>query len=241
MAAQSFAPVVLLTRPAAQSARFAETLRERVPGLHTVISPLITPTILSPVLPDKPWQGVILTSETGAQAAGRLKAALPPLAFCVGDRTALAASAAGFTPLSAQGDAEALLALILSKAGRPLIHLRGREARGDLAKRLSAHGIETDEAVVYAQEEQPLTAEAVALLQGQAPVLAPVFSPRTAEILLAECRRIGVAAPLTLACLSPAVFAAAGDFPVRRVVAAEPNAESMAETVFKHLAAGQGA
>ena len=30
MAAQSFAPVVLLTRPTAQSARFAETLREEI-------------------------------------------------------------------------------------------------------------------------------------------------------------------------------------------------------------------
>jgi uroporphyrinogen-III synthase len=241
MAAQSIAPVVLLTRPAAQSARFAERLRARMPGLTIVTSPLIAPTYLNPIILLKPWKGIILSSETGAEAAGRIKASLPDLAFCVGDRTAQAARAAGFIPRSAEGDAEALLALILSQPMAPLLHLRGREARGELAKRLSANGIETDEAVVYAQDEQSLTYEAIALLHGPSPILAPVFSPRSAEILAAECRRIKASAPVTLLGMSAAVAAVAGPWSANALVAAQPTAESMADRVIEHLAAGYGA
>ncbi len=241
MAAQSFAPVVLLTRPAVQSARFAESLRAGIAGCRTVTSPLIAPVFLDPVLPVKPWRAIILSSETGAEAAGRIRASLPDLAFCVGDRTAQAAEAAGFLARSARGDAEALLALILSDPVHPLLHLRGRDARGDLAERLSANGVEADEALVYAQEEQPLTAEAIALLQGINPVLAPVFSLRSAEILGAACRRIGAKAPVTLVAMSAAVAAAAGPWARNTLVATEPTAESMVSTLIKHFAAGQGA
>jgi uroporphyrinogen-III synthase len=241
MAAQSIAPVVLLTRPTVQSARFADILRARVPELKIVTSPLIAPVLLSPIMPLKPWKAIILSSETGAEAAGRIKATLPDLAFCVGDRTAQAARAAGFVTRSADGDAEALLTLILSHPIGPLLHLRGREARGDLAKRLSANGIETDEAVIYAQEEQPLTDEAIALLQGATPVLAPVFSPRSAEILAAECRRTMASAPMTLLGMSAAVTAVGGPWTANTLVAAQPTAESMADMIIEHLAAGQGA
>ncbi len=240
MAAQSFAPVVLLTRPAAQSARFAASLLDRLPGLRIVTSPLIAPRFLTPDLPEGRFAAIILTSETGAMAAARLPG-LPRLAYCVGDRTAEVARAFGFTSLSAGGDAESLLALILSAPRAPLLHLRGREARGDLMQRLTLSGIATQEAVVYAQEEQSLSGEAVALLQGQTPVIAPVFSPRSAEILCGEGVRHHATTPLTLIAMSAAVAVAAGPLGAAIHIAPQPTGESMLETTLKSLVAGQGA
>jgi uroporphyrinogen-III synthase len=234
MAIQSFRPVVLLTRPQGQSARFAESLHARAPGMRIVTSALLEPVLLNPVLGGGPWAAVILTSQTGAEVAGRIKAVLPDLAFCVGLKTGEAAREAGFTPIVSDGDAEALLALILSHPKAPLLHLRGREARGDLARRLSASGLPAEEVVVYAQDPRPLTPEAVALLQGPAPVIVPLFSPRSAEILAAECHRVAATAPLILIAMSGAV-ARAADFPGHPMqIVAHPDGTNMVEAVLAH-------
>lgn len=235
MPAQSLAPTVLLTRPAAQSASFAQSLQARVEGLRVVVSPLMVTVFHTVTLPKEPLQGVILTSQTGAEAAGRLRTQLPDLAYCVGDRTAQVAREAGFRVQSAQGDAEALLALILREKPQALIHLRGREARGDLAQRLSAAGVFTQERVVYAQDAQPLSDEAVAVLSGKAPVLVPLFSPRSAEILGAAWQGLATHAPLVVVAISQAVAEAAAFCPTKPVLAAHPDAPSMLDAVLAQL------
>ncbi len=241
MAAQSFDPIVLLTRPAAQSERFAQSLRARVPTVRIVMSPLLVPTSVAVDLPDTSLAGIILTSQTGAEAAGRLRAQLPDLAYCVGERTAEVAKALGFNVRSALGDAAALHDLILGESHGPLLHLRGREARGDLARRLSASGVPTTEVVVYAQDKQPLTNEAVVVLTGTTLVVSPLFSPRSAEILGAECQRIAATAPLTLIAMSKAVADCAGFSARPPLIAQHPDAESMLAAVVAHLIAAQGA
>ena len=233
--AQSLAPAVLLTRPAAQSASFAHSLQAQVAGLRVVISPLMAPVFMAVTLPQGPLQGVILTSQTGAEAAGHLRAHLPDLAYCVGDRTAQVAQAAGFRVISAQGDAEALLALILREKAQGLIHLRGREARGDIARRLSAAGLPTQERVVYAQEVQSLNEQAVALLSGDAMVLVPLFSPRSAEILGAAWASLPHHAPLSVVAISQAVAQAAAFCPTKPVIAAQPDAPAMLDAVLAQL------
>ena len=235
MPAQSLAPTVLLTRPAAQSASFAQSMQARVEGLRVIVSPLMTTVFLTVTLPKDPLQGVVLTSQTGAEAAGRLRTQLPDLAYCVGDRTAQVAREAGFRVQSAQGDAEALLALILREKPQALIHLRGREARGDLAQRLSAAGVFTQERVVYAQDAQPLSDEAVAVLSGKAPVLVPLFSPRSAEILGAAWQGLATHAPLVVVAISQAVAEAAAFCPTKPVLSAHPDAPSMLDAVLALL------
>ncbi|NBZ86709.1 uroporphyrinogen-III synthase [Stagnihabitans tardus] len=221
--------LILLTRPAPQSERFAAAL-----GLDCLISPLIAPRFLFPAIP--PHEALILTSETGALAARGLA---PCRAFCVGDRTAATARALGFDATSASGDAEALIALILSAPVAPLLHLRGREARGEIAARLTAAGVPTAEALAYAQEEQDLTAEAQAALRGQTPVIAPLFSPRSAQILAAEAKRIGATAPLRVVAMSQAVAQAARSLDPSALIAARPDGDSMLEatlTLWNRLA-----
>ena len=237
MAPQSF----LLTRPAAQSARFADALCARFGAdSRIVIAPLMAPVFLHPALPDIPFGALILTSETGAEAARRLSAEgipLPIHAYCVGDRTAACAAAAGFMPFSAKGDANGLLTLIRQSAPQgPLLYLRGTDSRGDVAKTLILAGIETCQAIVYTQIAQPLTPAAAALLARTDPVIVPLFSPRSARLLAA----LGpFKAPLCVGALSPAVASAAAILsPATMVTAAHPDAANMLDALDTLLAAG---
>ena len=237
MTAQSHPPVILLTRPADPSARFATALRARFPDLHIVTSPLIAPTFPLVSLPGRKWTAVIFTSETAVQAAKRIAAdghTLPELAFCVGDQTAQTAQAAGFQALSAQGDGATLLAFIQAQSLRgPMLYLHGRETRLDIAERLESSGIETFSCLTYAQNAQPLTAEATALLHAPSAILAPVFSPRTGQILAQECARIGATAPLHVVAISAAAGAA---FPQANLtLTCRPDATAMLAAIALRL------
>lgn len=234
MTSQSRAIPVLLTRPSGSADRFANDLMVRLKDqIRVVQSPLMQPEALSPDWPDLPYGAVILTSETGALSAARLLdegRSLPTLAYCVGDRTAEVARAAGFVAHSAQGDAEALLDMILSlPEPGPYLHLRGRDARGDLAPRLAAKGRPAHAAIVYDQRPIALTDDARALLAGHDPVIVPLFSPRTAQLF---CDQAPKGAPLWIAAISQgAAKAVSGLSPARLKVAERPDAASMLAVV----------
>lgn len=217
-------PAVILTRPAAQSARFATQLRARLgEGFDILTAPLMAPEFPTTRLPDGPFSALILTSGTALEALPHLTGALPRRAYCVGHRTAEAARALGLDAVSADGDAEALLALLLDQ--RPeggLLHLHGEAPRGDLVARLMAAGVAAEGLCVYRQRALPLTQAATARLAQPGPVAFPVFSPQTAEqlvIALASLPRLtamlhfaaisrATAAPLLRSCLGPVDVAA---------------------------------
>ncbi|MGQ0564488.1 MAG: uroporphyrinogen-III synthase [Gemmobacter sp.] len=227
MASQSRATRILLTRPADQGARFAADLTTRFGDRVTIAeSPLIAPRLLSPTLPVGPFDAVLFTSETAVSAATALPG-LPPLAFAVGDRTAAAARAAGFTAISGRGDASYLVELVIRARPGRVLHLHGQETRGDVVGALRQAGVKAEGAVVYVQDPQPLTAEAQHWLDDDLPVIVPLFSPRTAALFAATRAR----APLWLASLSPAVDAAATCPAARRVTAATPDAAAMLRAV----------
>jgi uroporphyrinogen-III synthase len=245
MARQSRAPTLLLTRPAPQSQRFAAEVQAAFGALPVVLSPLMQAEDLHPTLPTDPIRAVILTSETGAEAAGRLNkagAVLPKLAFCVGDRTARAAEAAGFEARSAKGDATALVALIRATIrDGTLLHLCGEDSAGGIAETLTNGGIVTHSAIIYVQKPRPLTAEALALFGQDGPVLVPVFSPRSAR-LLAQALREPRRAPLWIAAISPAAAEAAAALnPDRMQTAERPDSENMLHAVAALLSAGANA
>ena len=230
MAPQSRPIPLLLTRPAAQGDRLAADLAAYLPGaLQPIPTPLMEPVFIAPRIPALNWSSVILTSETGVEAAVRLREAgqdLPRAAWCVGDRTARVAQDAGFTATSARGDAEALIALILaSNDTGPLLHLKGRDARGDIAPRLVAQGRPTHATVVYAQEARPLTNVAKMVLDGSDPVVIPLFSPRSAALFAAQGP---FAAPLWIAAISPATARVAENLsPQRLCIAERPDSPAM--------------
>lgn len=237
MATQSRAPTILLTRPEAQSGPFALALSERFPNSRLVSSPLLAPRYIVPHLPKRFWTALVLTSQSAVEAARRIVAdgaALPVRAFCVGDQTAAAASLAGFVATSADGDSGALIALITShRVQGPLLYLHGQDTAGRVAEGLKCAGIETVSAVAYAQDMQPLTAEAVALLCGSDPVIAPVFSPRTARALANECRRIVATAPISIIAISRA--AASAFDPSEVALADRPDAKAMIDAMASRM------
>lgn len=232
MARQSRAPTLLLTRPAPQSQRFARDLALRLGDAAIVISPLMQTVFLQPTLPSAPFHAVIFTSETGVKAAMNLGQSLPKLAFCVGNRTAHAARAAGFETHSADGDAVALTQLIeTSGVPGPLLHLCGQDSAGDLAETLTKHGIETQSSVVYSQNPKGLFPEAAGLFGQDNPVLIPIFSPRSARLLAAALPK-NTTAPLWIVAISKAAAeAAAALCPEKLVIAAYPDGENMLQAV----------
>jgi uroporphyrinogen-III synthase len=226
MASQSRAQRILLTRPADQGARFARDLADRFgDGIAIAQSPLLAPQMLTPDLPVGPFDAVVFTSETAVAAA--VIPGLPRRAFTVGDRTAQAAQAAGFLTLSASGDAEALIALLVQARPGRVLHLHGQDTRGDVVGHLRRAGMQAEGAVVYAQAPQPLTAQAQGWLDDDQPVIVPLFSPRTAT-LFATYRAV---APLWLVSLSPAVDTSATLPAARRITAARPDSDTMLDAI----------
>ena len=241
MARQSRAPVVLLTRPAPQSQRFAQALQARLPSVQVIVSPLMQTEWLHSALPSLAFGALILTSETGAEAAGRLRATgspLPATAFCVGPRTTDTACAAGFEAISADGDVHALAALIRATNPQgPLLHIRGEDVAGNLTETLTNSGIETHSAILYAQRPCPLSPAALTLLQAEGPVLVPLFSPRSAQIL-AQALPPEAKAPLWIVAISQAAATAAPALtPARLAVAPHPDGGNMLQTVLQMLSA----
>jgi uroporphyrinogen-III synthase len=232
-AAMAAPRTLLLTRPRAQSAAFAEVLAERLPGrFRPVLAPLIEIVALPAPLDLERVQGLIFTSANGVEqfAARTPDRSLP--AWCVGAMTAAAARQAGLAARSADGDVADLAALV-AREHRPgagdFLHLRGAHATGDLIGRLTAAGVPARAAEIYDQAPRPLSEEARDLLaRGRIDVLT-FFSPRTARLFAAEAAGAGWDLSRTVAVsLSAAADAAfAGPAPASRRIAATPTRDGM--------------
>lgn len=193
-------PALLLTRPRAESEACLDQLRARVTVGRVVVSPVlqIVATGMRPDMSDV--TAVILTSSNAVRLHD---GPTGQKAFCVGRMTTETAQAAGFDAEFCGENADALVAHLLKTrpAGR-LLHLRGAHARGDIVARLTDAGLRASDVVIYDQQAQPLSCEAQALLTGADPVILPLFSPRSADILAAT----GVPrAPVYVVAISAAV------------------------------------
>jgi uroporphyrinogen-III synthase len=229
-------PILLLTRPVAQSERFLRECEEALGrGIEAVVSPVLgiepRPVTLDPAR----HAGVIFTSENAVAALGDPLWAKGMTAWCVGHRTADAARGAGFAAISAAGDARDLLALILDdQPTGPLLHLCGAHLAADIAGELTAGGVPTETAVVYDQVALPLSDEARALLSSPSrTVVLPLFSPRSARLVRAAVD--AVAAEVMPLAMSDQVSEAWGPAAPLAKVAAEPTAAAMRSLVLAEL------
>jgi uroporphyrinogen-III synthase len=191
------APVILLTRPEAESAALAERLAAQ--GWQPLLWPVLT-VVGRPGQPEATGaQAVLLTSANAARALpAALLNPLPPLCLCVGNATATVARAAGYRGVEAAGGdgadlAEAVVARLDPRAGA-LLFPRGEDVAGDLAGCLRGAGFEVRESVVYAAEPAGAPPEPVAraLIEGRVAAVA-LYSPRSAAVFAAEARRFGPA------------------------------------------------
>ncbi|MDO5613369.1 MAG: uroporphyrinogen-III synthase [Paracoccus sp. (in: a-proteobacteria)] len=220
-------PTILLSRPRADSDRFAARLAgdPALAPLPVLIAPLlrIEPVPHDPALLAQA-DALLFTSAHAVPSAG---AGRGRRAWCVGGHTAAAARAAGFDVVEGPGDA-AGLAPMIAPVVADLIHPRGRH----IARDLGARGV-----VVYDQVPQAPPPQALDLLAGQAPVILPLFSPRSAR--LAADMAAGARAPLWIAPISEAARAAWQGPAARCETAASPDAKGIHEAIRRLIAPEQ--
>lgn len=231
MVAQLHPLTLVLTRPDRQSRRFAAELGLDLP---VEIAPVME-IVLSDAGPLGDARGVIFTSENGVRAAvaSGLRAGE---AHCVGANTARAAREAGFKVRQTGRTADELVAALLAAEDvtGPLLHLSGEHTRGEVAERLSAAGLPTEARVVYRQDERALPQALVARLRDGAPVLLPLFSPRSAALVSAQ---VGRAPGAAVICLSDAVRAACTLEAETVETCAAPTGDAMREALYRRAAA----
>ena len=227
-------PILVLTRPEPEASRFAEALFAawgqscevlRAPAFRIV-----------PVEVSEDLSGtdhVVLTSANGVRQLDRLDIPKAATAWCVGNRTAEEARAVGFEARSAGGDAADLVALIAEAAPRGrMVHVSGRHTRGDVAGRLRALGLDCRAVVAYEQVEEPPTAALLGAMQGNRPLVAPVFSPRSTLSLMVANRT----APLHVIAMSGAVAQAVEGLDADTVrVARQPDGPAMTDATLEVL------
>ena len=214
-------PALIITRPAPTGEVFADSVRAALDAPVEVIhAPALRIDPIPFAMPDA--RHVVFTS---ARAVAQAPQGRGLTAWCVGGATAEAAANKGYDVRDADGDADALVALILSRqpAG-PLVHLAGRHRRGAIDARLTAAGLRCTTVEVYDQIPLPPPEALVRAAEGAAPLVAPVFSPRSGRVLL----DLAIAAPLHVIAISRAV---AGLFAPRRpaslLTVGHPDADHM--------------
>lgn len=192
-------PIVLVTRPTAQSQAFMVRLTAEAGTFTPLVSPIFAFESLQRVeIPA--GSGAIFTSVQGVRSS---LPGMGRIAWCVGDATAAAAQEHGFRARSAGGSANDLVAYILSGSdGRPLVHVRGEVSQGDVAARLQASGQRCVAKIAYRKRPLPLSDDALRALNGERFVLLPLFSSETVGIL---AKAGPFLAPLVVIAISDAV------------------------------------
>jgi uroporphyrinogen-III synthase len=176
-------PTLILTRPEAQSRALAELFADQA---DVVISPVMQ-IIAGGDVPDLArYRGMILTS---ANAVPFLPDLTGLRIYCVGKRTGEAATEAGGEVELIALDADDLVARLTDPG--PLIHLHGEHVRGYVAERLNSAEIETVSAEIYRQEAIGLTPKAKTLIEGNLPVVLPLYSPRSARLIAEQVSGTG--------------------------------------------------
>lgn len=190
---------VLVTRPEPGASTTARRLEAC--GFEPLLLPLsrIVALPFDGALPADVAAVAITSANALRHLPRRLVDALAGLdCFCVGDATAAAARAAGFTRVHAGGGDAAALAAEIAASGPPrrLLYLAGRLRRPDFERALAAAGVEVAAIEVY--DTVPLRHDGVALaarLGGRPVDAALLYSAAAATALdeltagpgLAEC------------------------------------------------------
>jgi uroporphyrinogen-III synthase len=229
---------LLITRPEPQASRLAAALRaEWGDRLEISLSPLMETEYLTPILPEGPVETLILTSEAGVEAAGRLLGRgirLPSACACVGSRTAEAVKALGLGVIGEFATASALLAGQLSRPAGPYLYLHGRDVTLPLDEMLTKAGQTARAAIVYAQHEMPLGAEALALLRRQ-PVAVPLYSARSARLFLKAAPEEALAFVHPVAFSAAVTLALPADLATRAITAETPDGPGMLAAIRRAI------
>lgn len=243
---------VLVTRPLPDAETTAAGLRAL--GFETIAAPMLRfePFGFSDEA-EVPYGGVVVTSANALRAvephlAGSALLKLPVLA--VGERTAAAARAAGFSSvISADGDAGALRDLVVAtakakklKKKSPLLYLAGEEVSRDLAGELRDNGFDVVTHIAYRMvPARDLPGEVIDGIAAGRIQAVLHFSRRSARAFVEAARTGGVeisALALPQCCLSTAVAEIVREAGATQVsVAARPDENALFDALKRALPA----
>ncbi|MBI2254876.1 MAG: uroporphyrinogen-III synthase [Proteobacteria bacterium] len=223
---------ILVTRPKEDADNFAATLIAR--GIDVVVEPLLTiQPIANPAIDLAGVQALLFTSANGVRCFAAAEKRRDLKVFTVGEGSAAAARALGFSNIeSAAGDVGSLATLVadrLKAADGVLLHAAGSSLAGDLKGQLEAAGFTVRRVTLYdaltASELSPGTLMNLRLGGIDAVAL---FSPRSARTFADLWRKASGKADglkdVTALCLSAAVAREFNDLDWRRVeIAAQPD------------------
>lgn len=198
-----------------------------VPIEGAVVSPAIRIVGLGPKVKVASDTAAVFTSR---HAVTRTEPSLGAVAYCVGDATAQAAQSQGYVPIIAGGTADDLLERLLKEPPKQkLVYCHGTHVQRDLVQPLRQAHITIDAHCVYDQPACRPTKDAIALLAGQEPIVLPLFSARTAEIVAKWSKDSG--ARIYAVALSAAV---AKNWDKQAVVVKKPSLAAMVDAVSAH-------
>lgn len=243
---------VLVTRPLPDAETTAAGLRAL--GFETIAAPMLRfePFGFSDEA-EVPYGGVVVTSANALRAvephlAGSALLKLPVLA--VGERTAAAARAAGFSSvISADGDAGALRDLVVAtakakklKKKSPLLYLAGEEVSRDLAGELRDNGFDVVTHIAYRMvPARDLPGEVIDGIAAGRIQAVLHYSRRSARAFVEAARTGGVeisALALPQCCLSTAVAEIVREAGATQVsVAARPDENALFDALKRALPA----
>lgn len=194
---------VWITR--ARPGALATARRVEALGHAVVIDPLLQIASLDPPVDLTGIAALAFTSANGVEAFAALSPVRDRPVFAVGDSTARAARAAGFgEAVSADGDVEALAALIVRQSPGPVLCPGAQAPAADLPALLAQQGLSARALAVYEALDRDPAPETLASLAALSAVL--LHSPRAAGNLARLLQR-HPAPHLRALCLSPAVAA----------------------------------
>jgi len=180
-------PALLITRPEPDAQLTAH--RMHAIGLHAVLAPLLEMHLLPAQLPDSQLLGAIAFTSANAiramQQTNQFDALLHLPVFCVGDRTADFATAAGFENVtSANGDFGDLVSLLSKQEfNQAVFYPTAAHVSGDLAQALSPFNLPVLCLPIYEMRAvKSLPPDVVAMLKSDEISAVSLYSRRTAEI-----------------------------------------------------------
>jgi uroporphyrinogen-III synthase len=233
---------LIVTRPQPDADAFAALARAE--GFEPVVAPVLRVIPRAAELPSGVG-ALAFTSANGVRAYGGPRTFV---VFAVGDATAEAARAAGFSRVvTAEGSGRDLSSRIAEARRRgsytgTLAHLSGAETSFDLVAALQAEGAPAVRVVAYdAEQTENLAPDAIrALAEGGSWVA--LFSPRSAQVFLDLVEKEGMTDRLASAaavCLSAEIWRAAEAGPWRaHAIAAERSGASLLVAIHAaHFAA----
>lgn len=231
-------PVILLTRAAAQSRRFAQDIAAACPSCTVAIHPMQEIVFTQEALDLSDVSVLAFGSENGVRAFAARSDRRDLVAYCVGPRTASVAREIGLRAICADGAIDDLLALLV--ANRPagvVLYVHGQHRAGDLVAGLAAQGIRARAVIAYRQEAIAPAPAMADLIRAARPVIWPQFSPRAATMTaqaLSEIAPNRAPDTLRLPCISAQARAALPQYLWSlTAISAHPNGDAMRDLVLE--------